>query len=269
MRYTDVLLMDAEAENEINDGPTQHAKDDLINVRKRAFDAMNWSDKVYSYVDSVSTSKKSFLHAVLNERKWEFGGENMRWKDLVRNNEYSTELYYTFLRYYTVAQNTGGSTSDYEDAVEEHDNITTHKEYLSYIPTNIYWRRVSNLNEPQVFPNTTLDMLVIDNPFWQESRPQDDNTHNIKWSMTETMGWWNESAGAPQAQVLYSLYGFIRCDTNGNPFIVKADGTTEALPTPANANAKTLPVVRYILPYPQQAIQRSSGIYKNYYGYQN
>ncbi len=269
MRYADVLLMDAEAENEINNGPTQHAENDLITVRKRAFDAARWPDKVYSYVDSVSTSKASFLHAVLNERKWEFGGENMRWKDLVRNNEYSIELYYTFLRYYTVAQNSGGSTPEYEDAVEEHDNVTTHKEYLSYIPTNIYWRQVHNLNEPQIFPNTTLDMLIIDNPFWQESRPQDDNTQNIKWNMTETMGWWNESAGTPQAQVLYSLYGFIRCDANGNPFVVKGDGTTETLPAPENANAKNLPVVRYILPYPEQAIQRSSGTYKNYYGYKN
>jgi len=28
-----------------------------------------------------------------------------------------------------------------------------------------------------------------------------------------------------------------------------------------------LPVVRYILPYPNLAIQRSAGAYQNYYGY--
>ena len=28
-----------------------------------------------------------------------------------------------------------------------------------------------------------------------------------------------------------------------------------------------LPVVRYILPYPNSAILRSAGAYKNYYGY--
>ena len=32
-------------------------------------------------------------------------------------------------------------------------------------------------------------------------------------------------------------------------------------------SAQTLPAVRYILPYPNQVIQRSSGAYKNYYGY--
>ena len=31
--------------------------------------------------------------------------------------------------------------------------------------------------------------------------------------------------------------------------------------------AETLPAVRYILPYPNQVIQRSQGVYKNYYGY--
>ena len=29
---------------------------------------------------------KNFFEAVLDERKWEFAGENMRWRDLVRNN---------------------------------------------------------------------------------------------------------------------------------------------------------------------------------------
>ena len=33
-----------------------------------------------------------------------------------------------------------------------------------------------------------------------------------------------------------------------------------------SANA-SLPPVRYILPYPNAAIQRSAGAYKNYYGY--
>src|SRR5574344_613485 len=265
MRYADVLLMDAEAENEINNGPTEQAKLDLTTVRKRAFASEYQTTKVTAYVDSVSSTKESFLNAVLNERKWEFGGENMRWKDLVRNNKYSEELYYQFLRYFIVAENAGGSTSDYEDAVEEHDKVTAHKEYLSYIPTNIYWRRTQNTNTPQIFPNSSLDMLIIDNPFWQEVRPQDDNANNIKWSNTETMAWWNEGSGTPKAEILYSLYGFIRCDVNGNPFVVNGDETLTALPAPSAANAKTLPVVRYILPYPSQAIQRSAGAYKNYY----
>nr|MBP7472077.1 RagB/SusD family nutrient uptake outer membrane protein [Prevotella sp.] len=267
MRYTDVLLMDAEAENELNDGPTEQAKTDLKTVRARAFSGDDYAAKVTSYTDSVSSSKESFLDAVLNERKWEFGGENMRWKDLVRNNKYSEALYYQFLRYFVVAENVGGSSSDYEEPVEKHDNVTSHKDYLSYIPTNIYWRRISNANTPQIFPNTSIAMLEIHNPMWQEARPQDDIANGITWSNAETMGCWNEGAGAPQAQILYSLYGFIRCDVNGSPYVVNADGSLSPLPAPSAANSSTLPVVRYILPYPSQAIQRSAGAYKNYYGY--
>ena len=269
MRYTDVLLMDAEAENELNEGPTARAKEDLKTVRARAFASEDQAKMVNQYTDSVSTDKETFLNAVLNERKWEFGGENMRWKDLVRNNKYSEELYYTALRYLVVAENAGGSSSDYEDAVEEHDNVTSHNEYLAYIPTNIYWRRVKNMNKPQEFPNTSLDVLLINNPWWQEPRPRDDEANGIKWTNTETMGWWNEGAGAPQAQVLYSLYGFIRGDQNGNFSVVNGDGSLSPLPSPGAANAQTLPVVRYILPYPAEAIQRSAGAYKNYYGYNN
>jgi hypothetical protein len=39
------------------------------------------SDKIDAYIASASGSKTDFLKAVLNERKWEFAGENMRWKD--------------------------------------------------------------------------------------------------------------------------------------------------------------------------------------------
>ena len=33
------------------------------------------------------------------------------------------------------------------------------------------------------------------------------------------------------------------------------------------SNISSLPAVRYLLPYPEEAIARSSGAYKNYYGF--
>jgi hypothetical protein len=44
------------------------------------------------------------------------------------------------------------------------------------------------------------------------------------------------------------------------------NGALEQLPSVV-PTVEELPVVRYILPYPEETIQRSSGIYKNYYGY--
>lgn len=86
MRYADVLLMYAEAENEINNGPTAAAKNALSLVRKRAFSGDQQASKVTGYVDSVSANKEGFFNAIVNERAWEFGGEMLRKSDLVRWN---------------------------------------------------------------------------------------------------------------------------------------------------------------------------------------
>jgi hypothetical protein len=85
MRFSDIILMFAEAENQLN-GPTQAAKDALAQVRKRAFPEAAWPKKVGQYIDSVSVSKQSFFNAIVNERAWEFGGEQTRKLDLVRWN---------------------------------------------------------------------------------------------------------------------------------------------------------------------------------------
>ena len=86
MRYTDVVLLLAETENEINGGPTQIAKDALAQVRQRAFPEALWDKHVTHYIDSVSASKEKFFNAIVDERGWEFGGELIRKADLVRWN---------------------------------------------------------------------------------------------------------------------------------------------------------------------------------------
>lgn len=92
MRYSDILLMYAETENEINNGPTQTAKDALSLIRKRAFPNSVWATKVNEYVSAVSASKESFFNAIVNERAWEFGGEMIRKYDLIRWNLLGTKI---------------------------------------------------------------------------------------------------------------------------------------------------------------------------------
>jgi hypothetical protein len=91
LRYSDVLLMRAEAENELN-GPTNIAQDALKRVRKRAFNESVWPAKVDQYVTTVSANKASFFDAIVNERAWEFGGEMIRKYELIRWNLYSTKM---------------------------------------------------------------------------------------------------------------------------------------------------------------------------------
>ena len=262
LRYTDVLLMKSEVDNELNNGPTDAAKACLVKVRNRAFPDSVKAKKVTAYVDSVSASKESFLNAVLNERKWEFAGENMRWKDLVRNNKYAEVLYYTFLRYYSVGQNAGGQ-SDYIDAVETYDRQPEGR-YSMDLPFNMYYHVVANPGNKAKYPNLTMNVLEISNPYHnQKVRPT--------WTDMQTgnfYAWWNESLGCPTAQCLYSLYGFMRGTETGTINMVNNDGTTSPITFPLT-DASKLPVVRYILPFPNAAIQRSAGAYKNYYGYTN
>jgi hypothetical protein len=87
LRYSDVILMLAEAENELN-GPTAVAQDALKRVRQRAFAEADWNIKVDQYVSSVAESKEAFFNAIVNERAWEFGGEMIRKYELIRWNLY-------------------------------------------------------------------------------------------------------------------------------------------------------------------------------------
>lgn len=85
MRYSDILLMFAETENELN-GPTTLAKNALKEVRDRAFaGTTNKNKNTEEYVNKLTT-KELFFNAIVNERAWEFGGEAIRKFDLIRWN---------------------------------------------------------------------------------------------------------------------------------------------------------------------------------------
>ncbi|WP_018479501.1 RagB/SusD family nutrient uptake outer membrane protein [Pontibacter roseus] len=80
LRFADVLLMFAEAENELKGGPTAEAVAAYEAVRRRAF--AGHEDKM----GTTPTDKQSFFNAVAKERLLEFGGEGIRKYDLIRWN---------------------------------------------------------------------------------------------------------------------------------------------------------------------------------------
>ena len=282
IRYADVLLMFAEADNEVNGAPTQEAIDAVNQVRRRAYNGVN-----YELTSAQTATKEDFLKAVLDERKFEFAGENMRWKDLVRNNLYSEQIFYTFLAYYGVAedQSTG---SPYIDMLSEHDGI----DYANISAmTNIYYVYVKNTGDAN-FPNSNLYMLYIVNPWTPDDQPsskpedyfanlglpyepvsaraitgQTSSAKDVAWGNSENI--WSSQDGVLRNEVLYSLFGYIRGDEDGsikivnNGAVVNFDIDTQN----PEATVQQLPAVRYLLPYPQEAIARSDGRYKNYYGF--
>lgn len=79
MRYSEVLLMYAEALNEVNGAPTDEAYAAINRVRDRAF-----GDNGSGAHDLKNLDQTEFRRALLDERRWEFVLEGSRWFDLVR-----------------------------------------------------------------------------------------------------------------------------------------------------------------------------------------
>ncbi|WP_340111376.1 RagB/SusD family nutrient uptake outer membrane protein [Maribellus mangrovi] len=89
MRYAEILLMAAEIENELN-GPSAAAPY-LKQLRQRAFNQEDWSEKVDAYVNGLS-SKEAMFNAIVDEQAYEFCGEMERKQALIRWNLLKTKL---------------------------------------------------------------------------------------------------------------------------------------------------------------------------------
>ena len=113
MRYSDILLMAAEIENELS-GPTTDAKNWLLAVRSRAFKGSE--DAAEAYVNAIS-GKEAFFDAIVDERAFEFCGEFLRKADLIRWNLLKTKL---------------------DEAKAELRALRDHTGYYAGLPDNIY-----------------------------------------------------------------------------------------------------------------------------------
>lgn len=90
LRYSDVLLMFAEAENELN-GPTAAAYNAINQVRRRGYGkAIGTPDATVDL--PAGLSKATFFDALVKERSLELGGEGVRKFDLIRWNLLATKI---------------------------------------------------------------------------------------------------------------------------------------------------------------------------------
>lgn len=112
MRLSDVMLMYAESENELN-GPTAEAQEALKKVRTRAFSESAKADKVDQYIATVSASKAAFFEAIVNERAWELGGECIRHYDLIRWNLFGKKIAETRKKLIDIGENTFNGAGPY------------------------------------------------------------------------------------------------------------------------------------------------------------
>ncbi|HTD92433.1 MAG TPA: RagB/SusD family nutrient uptake outer membrane protein [Chitinophagaceae bacterium] len=104
IRYAEVLLMLAEASNELNDGPTAEANLELI--RDRASGKLGPARTV---VPKIAFANQAQMRtAIKNERRWEFAMEGLRFYDLVRWGDATSVLgglgYTNRCRFYPIPQ---------------------------------------------------------------------------------------------------------------------------------------------------------------------
>lgn len=95
IRYAEVLLLYAEALNELNGSPTADAYAAINIVRGRAYNSYtangNYTDHTH---DLAGLSQLAFRDAVFLERRKEFIQESQRWFDLVRRTDVGPGQYY-------------------------------------------------------------------------------------------------------------------------------------------------------------------------------
>lgn len=151
IRFSDVLLMYAEAVNEINGGPTAAAIAAFEEVRKRAYRGNT------GLIGVTPVTKAAFFDAVANERYLEFGHEGVRRYDLLRWNLLSTKLSETRTKIQQMAARTGP--------------------YVN-VPQYVYWKNVGE--EIQFFAGTNTASNA--QPFW---RPTQIPSPTTGWTRTD------------------------------------------------------------------------------------
>lgn len=144
LRYADVLLMFAEAENELN-GPTAAAYDAINRVRRRGFGKpVNAADAT---VDLAGLDKAGFFRALVRERSLELGGEGVRKYDLIRWNLLGTALNETKANLARMAGSTAMTAYTYMAAPPAYVLNNT-------LPTSMYYRNNSTADDASLWANS-------------------------------------------------------------------------------------------------------------------
>jgi starch-binding outer membrane protein, SusD/RagB family len=187
MRYSDVLLMLAESENELN-GPDADAQNALALVRKRAFPSSLWPSKVDAYIGTVSAGKASFFDAIVNERAWEFGGEFIRKYDLERWNLYGKK----------VAETRNLLTQMGQDAISGSGPT-------SYLPDYLYYKRDS-ANKKIIYFLNKYTRPAVTPPV--VNVPNNGDNPNGWLRATWLRGLWNTTTNAPADYIVRQWRGY-------------------------------------------------------------
>lgn len=135
IRYSDVLLMYAEAENEIN-GPTASAYAAINSVRRRGY------GKPLAAVDATvdlpaGLSKSLFFSSIVKERSLELGGEGIRKYDLIRWNLLASAIADTKANLQKMATSTAMTDPSYMAGYPTYSKSATLPSSMYYITNTV------------------------------------------------------------------------------------------------------------------------------------
>ncbi len=139
IRFSDVLLMYAEAVNEINGSPNAAAISAFEEVRRRAYRGNT------ALIGVTPTDKAGFFNAIVNERWLEFGHEAIRKYDLIRWNLLAAKIAETRTKIQQI-----------RDRVAPYTNV----------PQYIYYKNVGE----EIVYYTTRDSVGGGQPFWRPTQ---------------------------------------------------------------------------------------------------
>lgn len=175
IRFSDVLLMYAEAVNEINNGPTPEAIAAFEEVRKRGYRGNT------GLIGVTPTTKAAFFNAIVNERYLEFGHEGIRKYDLLRWNLLETKIAEARLKIQQIR-----------------DRVAPY----AYVPQYVYWK--NNGEEIQFFAGTNTATTA--QPFWRPTQVPSPTTGWTRTDWAQHLTTANAIDGKPLWQGLASFF---------------------------------------------------------------
>ena len=137
MRYAEILLMAAEAANEL-EGPGAAAPY-LKEIRSRAFPPELHAEKVDAYVNNLS-SKEAMFNGIVDEHKFEFTGEMERKQALIRWGLLGTKL---------------------REAKEKMRNLRDRTGEYADVPTTLYYKYLDEDHEILTSEDATLEVYGL------------------------------------------------------------------------------------------------------------
>jgi hypothetical protein len=184
IRFSDVLLMFAEVDNEINNGPTTAA----INAWKEV--NLRGHNGVASLVPAAPGTKLGFFKLIVKERHLEFGAEGIRKYDLIRWNLLGTALTETKANLIKFAAGTAMLAPSYMDSPPLYTLVSTLPKQMWFYQNKPVENGSATQSGSQIWANsfytptptfTPVDSTQPKDPITNLYPPLPSGTNRVNW----------------------------------------------------------------------------------------